>query len=153
MKSTPLFLLLACIVFGSTPVIRASTQDDTVAAVLAANQARNTALVAHDLAALDRLLAPDFNYTHSNNMQETKASHLDSLVKGLRYDRYETTELRVNVITPDVVTVNGIFDQIKGKEGAMKAGRYFFLAVWRKHGDTWQITSLQSALPPVPVAK
>jgi ketosteroid isomerase-like protein len=153
MKPTPLLCLVAAFIFSLVPLARAASQEDTIAAVLAAHQARSTALVAHDIPALERLLAPDFNYTHSNNMQETKASHIDSLVQGLRYAKYETSELRVNVITPDVVTINGIFTHIKGKDGAMKEGRYLFLAVWRKHGDAWQLTSFQSALPPVPAAK
>tara|TARA_R110002111_G_scaffold4577_1_gene25256 strand:+ start:512 stop:880 length:369 start_codon:yes stop_codon:yes gene_type:complete len=119
-----------------------------MAAVLEANQARNIALVAHDLNTLERLLAPDFNYTHSTNFQETKATHIGSLEKGLHYAKYETSALRANVITPDVVTLNGIFDQTKGKEGEMKSGQYLFLAVWRRNGNAWQLTSFQSALPP-----
>jgi hypothetical protein len=142
----PLFLaaLLAAVTCAqATPV------DDAIAAVLAADQARNVALVAHDLAALERILAPDFNYTHSTGKQETKAAHIKSLVDGLRYTKLETSELRANIITPDVIPLNGTFEQIKGVEGALKPGRFLFLAVWRKSGATWQTTSLQSALPPV----
>jgi hypothetical protein len=116
--------------------------------VLAANEARNTALVSHDLKALNKILAPDFNYTHSNNFQETKKTHIGSLKDGLRYAKYETSELRVNTLTPDIVTVNGFFDQTKGKDGNMKSGKYLFLAVWRRSGNAWQLTSFQSALPP-----
>lgn len=152
MKSKNLFALLVTLVLGLVPLARAASSDNIVAAVLAANQARNTALVANDLQALEHLLATDFNYTHSTGLEETKKSHIATLVNGLRYTKYETSKLRVNVITPEVVTINGIFDQIKGKEGAMKAGSYLFLSVWRKHGDAWQITSLQSALPPAPAA-
>lgn len=140
--------LLAVLLSLATCAHAGSNADATIAAVLAANEARNAALVGHDLVALEALLAPDFNYTHSNNLQETKASHLGSLRDGLRYTRYETAELRVNVLTPDVVTVNGIFDQIKGRNGDMKEGSYLFLAVWRRAGDTWQLVSFQSALPP-----
>lgn len=148
----PLGLLLGLIVVCS-PLVRAAAEDDTLVAVLAAHQARNAALVAHDLPALERLLAPDFNYTHSNNRQETKASHLNSLVNGLHYRKYETTALRLNRITPDVVTINGIFDQIKERDGVTTEGRYLFLAVWRRHDETWQLTSLQSALPPATDAR
>jgi hypothetical protein len=91
---------------------------------------------------------PDFNYTHSNNYQETKATHIGSLENGLHYAKFETSDLRAHVITPNVVTLNGIFDQSKGTNGNMKEGQYLFLAVWCQTGDTWQLTSLQSALPP-----
>jgi hypothetical protein len=145
MKLTPLtFLLISLTVSAYAD----SKTDSAIAAVLAANQARNTALVSHDLKALDRILAPDFNYTHSNNFQETKESHIGSLENGLRYTKYETSELRTNIITPDIVTLNGFFEQTKGKDGNMKSGKYLFLAVWRRTGNSWQLTSFQSALPP-----
>lgn len=144
-----ILLLPALLICLTASAYAKSNTDATIAAVLAANQARNTALVSHDLKALDNILAPDFNYTHSNNFQETKASHIGSLESGLRYTKYDTSELRANVLTPDVVTLNGIFHQIKGKDGDMKEGKYLFLAVWRRTGKTWQLTSFQSALPPV----
>lgn len=145
---TPIYLL---IVLGlmSSGAYAGSSEDASIAGVLAANQARNVALVAHDLEALDRILAPDFNYTHSGGQVETKASHIGTLENGLRYAKFETTELRANVITPDVVTLNGIFHQSKGRNGKQREGSYLFLSVWRRAGDSWQITSLQSALPPV----
>ncbi|MEO6002355.1 MAG: nuclear transport factor 2 family protein [Opitutus sp.] len=149
MNSPRLLYLLASLLLGSLTGYAAAANDEaSIAAVLGLNQARNVALVAHDLKALDRILAPDFNYTHSTNTQETKATHLDSLVKGLLYEKFATSALRAHVITPEVITLNGIFDQIKGKPGNMKEARYLFLAVWRKTGDTWQLTTLQSALPP-----
>jgi hypothetical protein len=93
-----------------------------IAAVLAANQARNTALVAHDLEALNRLLASDFNYTQSNSFHETKAMHMGFLKGGLHFSKYETSQLRANVITPDEVTLNGLFEQFKGRDGVMTEG-------------------------------
>jgi len=146
-KLTPInvFLFLSLAVAA---VYADSNDESSIAAVLAANEARSIALVAHDLQALDQILAPDFNYTHSGNQQETKATHIGSLESGLRYTKYETSELRANVITPDVITLNGFFDQIKGRGGNMREGKYLFLSVWRRAGDSWQMTSLQSALPP-----
>jgi hypothetical protein len=149
MKITPNIASLTFFLISLTICAIANAKtDQKIAEVLAANQARNTALVSHDLKALDRILAPDFNYTHSNNFQETKESHIGSLKNGLRYTKYETTELRANIIMPDVVTLNGFFEQTKGKDGNMKTGKYLFLSVWRRTGDTWQLTSFQSALPP-----
>lgn len=150
MKIPNIITLLATLLICLTASTYADSKADAaVAAVLAANQSRNAALVAHDLKSLDDILAPDFNYTHSNNFQETKASHIGTLENGLLYTKYDTSELRGNVLTPDVVTLNGIFHQIKGKEGNMKEGKYLFLAVWRRTGKTWRLTSFQSALPPV----
>ncbi len=149
MKLTPTCTLLTILLLNLTVCAYAQPKPDpAIAAVLAANQARNTALVSHDLKALDKILAPDFNYTHSNNFQETKESHIGSLKNGLRYTRYDTSELRAHLLTPDIVTLNGFFDQTKGKDGNLKSGKYLFLAVWRRAGNAWQLTSFQSALPP-----
>lgn len=146
--------LFAILLLGSVALSRAaSASDSAIAAVIAAEKARGAALVAHDLDALRNLIADDFNYTHSNNHQETKATHIDSLAQGLRYTKFETSALRARLITPDVVTLNGFFDQIKGRDGDMKEGRYLFLAVWRRNGNRWQLTTLQSAQPPAPAAK
>jgi hypothetical protein len=150
MKLPQLYTPLTFLLISLTVCAHAGAKTDPkISAVLDANQARSTALVSHDLKALDRILAPDFNYTHSNNFQETKETHIGSLKNGLHYTKYETSELRANIITPDVVTLNGFFEQIKGKEGDMKAGKYLFLSVWRRTGNTWQLTSFQSALPPL----
>jgi predicted GNAT superfamily acetyltransferase len=98
---------LIIVFLGLTASVYANPE---AAAVLAANQARNTALVAHDLEALNRLLAPDFNYTQSNSFHETKAMHMGFLKGGLHFSKYETSQLRANVITPDEVTLNGLFE-------------------------------------------
>ncbi|MDA0347992.1 MAG: nuclear transport factor 2 family protein [Verrucomicrobia bacterium] len=149
MKLTPKLTPLTFLLISLTVCAFADAKSDpAIAAVLAANEARNTALVSHDLKALNKILASDFNYTHSNNFQETKESHIGSLKEGLRYTKFETSELRANILTPDIVTLNGFFDQTKGKDGNMKSGKYLFMAVWRRAGNTWQLTSFQSALPP-----
>jgi ketosteroid isomerase-like protein len=154
MKSNTLCRLLAALLLGLVSVTRAATADDAIAAVLIADKARGTAMLAADMKALGSILADDLNYTHSNDRQETKATHLDSYAQGLRYTRFETSALRAKVITPDVVTLNGIIDQTKGKEGAWKDYHLLFLAVWRKTATgAWQLTSLQTAVPPAPAAK
>ena len=122
--------------------------DDAVAAVKAADLARGAALRAADTNALTRILADDFKYTHSNGYQETKAIHIKSFIDGLRYTRFETTNVVAHVVTPDVVVLNGIIDQSKGVGGKMTDYHLLFHAVWRKHGNAWQLASLQTAAPP-----
>jgi len=116
--------------------------------VLAADRARGAALLAADTTTLGSLLAADFNYTHSNSKQETKAAHIESFRQGMRYAKFKTSALRAHVITPEVVTLNGIIEQTKGPVGAMTDLRLLFLAVWRKTSDHWQLTTLQTAVPP-----
>jgi hypothetical protein len=127
--------------------------DDAASAAKAADLARGAALRAADTNALSKILADDFKYTHSNGYLETKAIHIKSFMDGLRYARFDTTNVVAHVITPDVVVLNGIIDQSKGTGGKMTDYHLLFHAVWRKSGNAWQLASLQTAAPPAPAAK
>lgn len=122
--------------------------DDPASAVKAADLARGAALRAADTNALSKILADDFKYTHSNGYLETKAIHIKSFVDGLRYSRFETTNVVAHVITPDVVVLNGIIDQSKGVAGKNTDYHLLFHSVWRHQVNAWQLTSLQTAAPP-----
>ena len=130
------------------PPATAAVEDPAVAAVIATERARGTAMLAADLKALAGILADDFRYTHSNGKVETKASHIGTYEAGLRYARFNVTQLTGHVVTPDVVVLNGLFDQSKGTDGKMADARLLFQAVWRKKGGAWQIVSLQTAKAP-----
>lgn len=122
--------------------------DDPATAVKAADLARGAALRAADTNALSKILADDFKYTHSNGYLETKAIHMKSFADGLRYSRFETTNVVAHVIRPDVVVLNGIIDQSKGVAGKSTDYHLLFHSVWRQHGNSWQLASLQTAAPP-----
>ena len=142
-------IALALMVFGSTTF----AADDATTAVKAADLARGAALRSADTNALSHILADDFKYTHSNGYLETKAIHIKSFIDGLRYTRFETTNVVAHVITPDIVVLNGIIDQSKGVGGKMTDYHLLFQAVWRKHANEWQLASLQTAAPPPAAAK
>jgi hypothetical protein len=127
--------------------------DDPAAAAKSADLARGAALRGADTNALSKILADDFKYTHSNGYLESKAIHIKSFVDGMRYSRFETTNVVAHVITPDVVVLNGIIDQSKGVGGKMTDYHLLFHSVWRKNGNAWQIASLQTAAPPPVAAK
>ncbi len=157
-------LLLAVLLLFAITRAPATPTDDAIAAVLAAEKARGAAMVASDMKTLGQILADDLIYTHSTGMQETKAAHLDSYAQGLRYTRFETSALQANVITPDVITLNGHLEQTKGREGKWKDFHLIFLAVWRRSATgAWQLVSLQTSLqtanrpapatPPAPAAQ
>ena len=137
-------IALALMLLGSATF----AADDSASAVKAADLARGAALCAADTNALSRILADDFKYTHSTGYQETKAIHIKSFIDGLKYSRFETTNVVAHVITADVVVLNGIIDQSKGVGGKMTDYHLLFHAVWRKHGNSWQLASLQTAAPP-----
>ena len=139
-------LLIALIAFAGLKLHAA----DAGEAVKTADLARGAALRSADTNALNKILADDFKYTHSNGYLETKAIHMKSFIDGLRYSRFETTDVTAHVITPDVVVLNGKIDQSKGTRGKMTDFKLLFHSVWRKKGNDWQIASLQTAAPPAP---
>jgi hypothetical protein len=128
--------------------IFAEDEHPAITAAKTADLARGKALRAANTNALKEILAQDFKYTHSNGFVETKATHIKSFIDGLRYTRFETTNVVGHVITPDVVVLNGEIDQTKGVGGKMTDMHLMFHSVWRKNGQSWQIASLQTALPP-----
>lgn len=128
-------------------------EDPSLAAVLAADQARGAALLAADLPALERILADDFRYTHSSGHLETKAIHLGTIRQGLRYTRFETSKLHAHSVTPDVVVLSGTIDQVKTRDGKIDAAHLLFQAVWRQRQNRWQLVSLQTVKPPPPAVK
>jgi hypothetical protein len=146
MKSLFSVLILA----GFSFLTALGADDSAIAAAIAGDKARGAAMLSADTNALKKILADDFKYTHSSGFLESKATHIKSYVDGLRYTRFETTNVVGHLITPDVVVLNGIIDQTKGVGGKMTDYHLLFQSVWRKNGNNWQIASLQTAAPPAP---
>src|SRR5688572_12599685 len=89
-----------CALFVSN--IFAEDEHPAITAAKAADLSRGKALRSANTNALREILAQDFKYTHSNGFVETKATHIKSFVDGLRYTRFDTTNVVGHVITPDV---------------------------------------------------
>ena len=143
MKSFFLLVILSFSLLAAT-----AADDSALAGAIAGDKARAAAMLSADTNALKKILADDFKYTHSNGFLESKATHIKSYVDGLRYTKFQTTNVVGHLITPDVVVLNGIIDQTKGTGGKMTDYHLLFQSVWRKNGNDWQIASLQTAAPP-----
>jgi ketosteroid isomerase-like protein len=118
------------------------------AAVIAADAARFAALVQRDYAALERLLATDLTYCHSNGQCDDKATFLDSLRSGrLRYDQLAASEVKVRLIG-DIAIVNGhvrLAAQLNGQKLAATLV-YTNVHAWRE--QAWQMLAWQSTRLP-----
>ena len=67
----------------------------TVDAVRAAEATRIQAMLAADFAAVDRLLADELTYTHSNAKQDNKAAYLEPFLSGrTRYQPWSRPRCR-----------------------------------------------------------
>ena len=143
MKILPLLGLLALL-----PLAHAA---DPAAEVIAAEQARRTALLQGDAPALAALLADDLRYIHSTGKVETKADVLDGIArKAVAYERFELTQLAARLVTPDVAVLTGAIDQRKFSGGKWGEVRMLFHAVWRRDAGGWRQVSLQTQRVPAP---
>jgi ketosteroid isomerase-like protein len=118
--------------------------DNPAAAVLAAEEARYAAMIAQDFAALDRLLAEDLLYTHSNAETDTKAGYLAALRSGkyrYRAVRREGVTVRLH---GQVALVNGRSFIDVDVEGTPRALSNVFINVWVQTPQGWRMTAWQS---------
>jgi hypothetical protein len=123
-------------------------------AVIAAEKARNVALVAADLPAIANLLSDNLRYVHSNGRLETKQLVLQGIEKGTgAYEWMRSFDLVADEITPEVVVLSGRIDQRKHGSAGWAELTLLFQGVWRNESGTWRLVNLQTALPPQPAPK
>ena len=117
--------------------------------VFESEQMRFQAQVARDTAALERLLADDLVYVHSNALVEDKAAFIHSVGGGgIRYLAMEKTESLPLQTWGKVALCRGI---VKVK-GALQGNAFDmtlrFTSVYRKEKGIWKLISWQSTRVP-----
>jgi ketosteroid isomerase-like protein len=124
---------------------------DNSAAVIAAAQARATALLHGDAPALAAVLSDDMRCIHSTGRVETKAEAVaDLAAKRVAYQKFTLLDLHTADIAPSVTVMSGKIDQRKLSKGEWSDLVLLFHAVWRNEGGHWRIVSMQTALPWAP---
>jgi uncharacterized protein (TIGR02246 family) len=155
---TPLFLTflltaLLCVSASIAPALRADAASDEV---FHAEQARTTALIAGDFAALDKLMADDVTYVHASGQHDTKQTYLTALRSGvLSYQSWEAREIHVRMLGSDVAVLNGIYtvhamDHRVGNDEIIID--IHFLTVYARRDGRWQQVAWQSTRVPAPAA-
>lgn len=150
MKPQQFTLLVALFVcaFLSMPATT-NPSASSIDAVLAAEKARSAALVSGDTKALDRLLADDLRYVHSNGRVQTKKDVIDGLADGTTaYSSFSTEKIHSNPVTADVVVLSGTLNQRKFGNGKWTEAQLLFQAVWRKSAQGWQLVNIQTVKVP-----
>ena len=119
-------------------------------AVLALEAERGRAMVAGDLAVLDRILAADAIYTHSNGRAETKREFIDAIRSGGRkYVRMTSSGLHVRR-AGDAVVVTGNADGEVVAGGATIPLALIYTAVYAETGGSWKLVAYESTRRPEP---
>ena len=131
----------------------AETCDPTLvpSEVLAADEARYVAMLAVDVAGLERLLGNDLFYTHSSTQIDDKAAYIEALRTGKVVFR-ETLRSDVRVVPygcTAVMTGRGDFKvELDSKPLEVHIR---FTNVWEKRGIGWQMVAWQATrFPPRP---
>jgi ketosteroid isomerase-like protein len=94
----------------------------------------DTAMALGDLATLQRLLAPDFIYTHSNGNHQAKAEFTEAIGKRENRPRRDLGEIEAEV-HGDIAITRGNLNVVYYDERPSLFFRY--VRVWRLQDGTW----------------
>jgi uncharacterized protein (TIGR02246 family) len=150
---TLLLIALLCAFASIAPALRGADASDDV---LQAEQARTTALIVGDFAALDKLMADDVTYVHASGQHDTKQTYLAALRSGvLSYQSWQAHEIHVRILRDDVAVLNGIYtvhamDHRVGNDEIIID--IHFLTVYARRDGRWQQVAWQSTRVPAPAA-
>lgn len=126
---------------------------DVMAAVTAADAARQRAFVAADRAELAAILSDELRYAHSNGKVDTKAMLMETLLDGRSdYESFDYEERNFTPAGPGVVLMSGrVIVGLRNADGPQRIDLNF-LAVWRQEGGAWRFLAWQSCRNPAPSA-
>jgi ketosteroid isomerase-like protein len=131
--------------------MQSSSEADEVRAL---ERQRFRALRDGDLDALDRLLAEELSYTHSDNSRDTKSS----LLAKIRDSRLECSGARHDpdehvVVGGDTAIATGQVSGTVRVDGATVPLHNRALAVWSRRKGEWRLLAYQSTPLPAAAAK
>lgn len=105
---------------------------------------RCDAMVAADIAALDRLLSDRLTWTHASAHQDNKASFLAALQAGnIRYLEIRRSDEQVH-LHGEMAVVTGLADMRANINGEERQLRNRYTNVWAKADEGWQMVAWQS---------
>ncbi len=149
-RTTPLRLALLAVLAALLPALAVAA--DAQQAVLAAHDARITATIKGDVAALGALMTDDLTYTHSSGVTETKAEFLDGLKTGKYvYRAIEAPGRRVRV-HGDSAVVSGPCHIVIEPGGKRTELDLYFSELYVREGGAWRMALWHSTRLPAAAA-
>ena len=120
--------------------------------VKALEKKRFEVTVAGDYAALEKLLAADLIYVHSNGKVDNEKTFLESLTSGAsKYKKIVPEEMNARQLG-EFVFVDGRGKFQVESNGQTNDLNLTYLDVWAKRNGTWQMVHWHSARMPQPAA-
>ncbi len=119
-------------------------------AVEAAERAWAAGVTGKNYPVLEKVLANDLIYSHSNGLVDTKKSYIDALKTGkAEYYQINYESIRVKMLDANTaMAFCRAFFQTKAADGSKQEMVLAFLHVFRKNGNDWQLVGHQSARMP-----
>ena len=116
--------------------------------VMAVERARTTALERSDIAAIDRIMAPDVTYIHASGKVDTKQSYIDAIRSGqLHYISWQPKSLHVRVVGDSAAVIDGEY-VVRVTDSRVQSTPFdisiFILTVYASRSGHWQQIAWQS---------
>lgn len=141
-----LYSLTQCLSVSAAPGGRGATL--TVEEVLRAEEARYTAQMNNDFAAMQRMFADDLVYYHSSTVVDTKESFIESMRSGtVKYRRMTRGDVKTREFgSVGIITGRGTFEvTARGQDMVLDL---MFTAVWAVRDAGLQFVSWQATRMP-----
>ncbi len=120
-------------------------EEAPLAAVQAADDARVAAMKSPDRDKLSAIFSDELRYAHSSGVVDTKASFIESLLKGsTKYLAVDYVERQFTFPAPGIALMTGSANLKIGLETGPIEPTLAFLAVWRLEGGQWHFLAWQS---------
>ena len=122
---------------------------DPMQDVLAVDDARTAALIAADRPALDRTLARELRYVHSNGLTQDRATYLAAAVGGaMQYRVIKPLERQARPLSGTVALLTGSNHVEVVLNGKPLQANVLYTAVYVQEGGAWKMTAWQSTPAP-----
>jgi ketosteroid isomerase-like protein len=115
--------------------------------ILKLERAYDDAFLKKDRAAMERLLADDFVYVHSNGTMTNRTQEIEETISAdVKWTASKLDDLKVRVYG-DVAVVTGV-QTLTGSAKGYVSGARRFTNVWVRRNGRWQTVGGQSTLAP-----
>ncbi|WP_372717469.1 nuclear transport factor 2 family protein [Immundisolibacter sp.] len=117
--------------------------------VFAADDARTAALIAADRPALERTLARQLHYVHSNGLVQDRAAYLDAAVGGaMQYTTITSLQRQARPLADAVVALTGSNHVEVVLDGKPLQANVLYTAIYVQEGGAWKLSVWQSTPAP-----
>lgn len=124
-----------------------TSQPDIQAQVEHADRARRAAMLAGDVAALERLIAPDGIYIHNNGLRETGAQYLAQMgQQTYAYSRVDLVDCTWRLHEDIAVVAGTQYLEAGLRDGPKHSLKMLAVIVWERRGGIWMMVHFQSTL-------